>query len=225
MFFKMKTVKYIKEILTFCDKLPPSHKLIIILDGKFISIDKTDKLNDFNRRIKKIVDDNIANDKIGAFIYAFSSFPPSVTQKGYDGGDFYGDFTIMENRMQQSFLSSKKLYHGDYGSIHPKRYDTGGGGWIPRIDVVSKNGENFFYHRYRRDDGSYTFCAKKVLQDEKYNKITQVNAWGDEEIESADQDQPRGKNPSHWIAVRANLYMTQQYFRLKKLNKHISLSW
>ncbi len=223
--FQEETSEYIKEVLTFCNQLQSSHKTMIILDSSFISIAKTDRINEFKKRVKKIVNDNKENNRIGAFIYAFSSFPKSVTDKGYDGGDSYGEFPITESRIQQLLLPSKKLYHGDYGSIHPKRYDTGGGGWIPRIDVVSASEESFFYHRYRRDEGSYTLCAKKVLQNEKYSKITQVKAWGDEEIEYAGQGQPRGKSPSHWIAVRSNLYMTKQYFRLKKANKYLSLSW
>ena len=222
--FQDETVKYIKKIISFCNELKKSHKLIIILDGNFISISKPERLNEFSKRVKQIVSDNVENDKIEAFIYAFSSFPKSVMDRDYNGGDSIGRFPITENNLQQSLLLSKKLYHGDYGSIHPKRYDTGGGGWIPRIDVVSASGEIFFYHRYRRDEGSYTLCAQKVLQNEQYKEINQVNAWGDEEIRYAGQDQPSGKNPSHWIAVRANLYMTRQYFRLKKTNKYVSLS-
>ena len=219
--FQDKTFEYIENFLSFCKKLQPLNKIIIILDGNFISIDD-DKLNKFKESVKEI-NNTLTNDKIHAFVYAFSSFPKSVRDRGYNGEDSYGEFKITENELQQ--LHSGKIYHGDYGSIHPTRYDTGGGGWIPRIDVVSSNEKSFFYHRYRRDDGSYSLCAKKILQDEKYQKITQIDTWGDEEIKYANQDKPRGKNPSHWIAVRSNLYMTRQYFRLKKINRSLSLSW
>ena len=117
---------------------------------------------------------------------------------------------------------TEKIYHGDFGSIHPVRYDTGGGGWIPRIDVPLN--DKCFYHRYKRDEGSYVFCAKEVIKDSKYEKISGLNSWGDLEIKDASEDNPNGKNPSHWIAVRANLYMTRQCLRLHKLNRCLSLS-
>ena len=221
--FQDETLEYIKNFLSFCKELQSHNKIIIILDGKFIPIYRNDKFNKFQEKVKEI--SNIASDKIHAFVYAFSSFPKSVREKGYNGEDSYGEFKITETEFQSLFSSSKKVYHGDYGSIHPARYDTGGGGWIPRIDVVSSNEKTFFYHRYRRNDGSYGLCAKEILKDEKYHKIAQ-DTWGDKEIQYASQDKPRGKNPSHWIAVRSNLYMTRQCFRLKKnpIKKYLSLS-
>ena len=220
--FQDATFKYINDFLSFCRDLRPHNKIIIILDGKFIPVYNNNKLNKFKESVKKINDD-LTDDKIHAFVYAFSSFPKSVMDKGYNGEDSYGAFKITESEFQNFFSHSEKIYHGDYGSIHPARYDTGGGGWIPRIDAVSSDEKTFFYHRYRRDDGSYDLCAVKILQDKKYQKITQAAAWGDKEIQHASQGSPRGKNPSHWIAVRSNLYMTKQYFRLKKINKCLSL--
>lgn len=218
--FQDKTIAYINNFLSFCKELKQNTKIIIILDGSFIPIDRHDRLNEFKENIKKIRS-RATNDKIQAFVYAFSSFPKSVRSIGYNGGDAYGEFKITEN----SICPSDKMYHGDYGSIHPKKYDTGGGSWIPRIDAISSNKEKFFYHRYRRNSGSYARCAQKLSEDEKYRKIDKINAWGDEEIQHAIHENPRGKNPSHWIAVRSNLYMTQQCLRLKELNKYLSLSW
>ena len=222
--FEDETLGYIKNFISFCKNLQSHNQVIIILDGSFIHIDHNDKLNKFKEKVKE-VNNRVKDDKICAFVYTFSSFPKSVRDKGYNGGDSDGAFEIKENKCQNLISYTEKIYHGDYGSIHPARYDTGGGGWIPRIDVVSSDEKYFFYRRYRRNDGSYNLCAKKILQDEKYQKITQIDTWGDEEIHYANQDKPRGKNPSHWIAVRSNLYMTRQYFRLKKINQYLSLSW
>ena len=82
----------------------------------------------------------------------------------------------------------------------------------------------FFYYRYRRDDGSYPLCAQRIIKDERYKKINSVDVWGDKEILYASKKNPRGKSPSHWIAVRSNLYMTKQYLRLSKLGQYLSLS-
>lgn len=217
--FQSETPKYIEDLLNFCS--PNSHKnVIIILDGKFIRINDQPKIDKYKKEIKKVT----ALAKECPLICAFSSFPKSVID--YDGGDSKGEFDTIEITINQQIISElnkNKVYYGDYGTIHPIRYDTGGGGWVPRIDVPYK--DKIFYYRYRRDKGSYPLCAKKIINDKRYKKIPDVNSWGDEEILYASKGEPRGKSPSHWIAVRSNLHMTRQYLRLsKEENQFLSLS-
>ncbi len=179
--FEEKTIEYIKNILSFCGNF--LFKIILILDGKFISVNDEKKKNSFKTEVQKIVKSTQTNNYFPTIICAFSSFPKSVIEYGEDSE---GEFELIEHKTNQEIISSlnnNKIYHGDYGTIHPVRYDTGGGGWIPRIDVPLDN--ECFYYRYRRDDGSYARCAKKIMDDSRYKAIEDVNAWGDEEIKYA----------------------------------------
>ena len=220
--FEESTVSYIKDILSLKPLQLQKEKIILILDGKFISINNDNKKKLFEKNIRDIYE-KIHNASIVCAICAFSSFPKSVIDYGKDS---CGEFNIIEAEVNQKIISSvggqAQIYHGDYASIHPVRYDTGGGGWVPRIDVPLI--DKYFYYRYRRNEGSYTRCAEEVIEDDKYEKIKGVDAWGDNEIKYASQDQPRGRSPSHWIAVRSNLYMTRQYLRLKETKRYLSLS-
>ena len=150
-----------------------------------------------------------------AIICSFSSFPSAVGKRPY-GGYNTGSFKILEVITNKSLLNKYQfVLHGDYGSVHPKRYETAGGGWIPRIDFLTE--EYFFYHRHQRqpEDGGYIRAAKEVISNENYKRIKGIDVWGDNEIAATANENPNGLNPAHWIAVRINLYITKQYLRLK----------
>ena len=53
--------------------------------------------------------------------------------------------------------------------------------------------------------------ARKVLKSEKYKPISTRNNWGDMQIKAKAMGEEEGKSPAHWIAVRANLYMTRLF--------------
>lgn len=60
--------------------------------------------------------------------------------------------------------------------------------------------------------------------DDVHGDFELIEIATNQEIKYASLGESSGKRPSHWIAVRANLHMTRQYFRLKKLNQCLSLS-
>jgi hypothetical protein len=199
-------------------------QLILILDGKFISLnnenDSGDKSDDFTPLLNRITMRLVKMPK--ETICSFSSFPSAVGKKPY-GGYNEGSFKISEVITNKSLLKKYPfVLHGDYGSVHPYRYDAAAGGWIPRIDFLTE--DTFFYHRHKRlpDDGGYIKAAKKVMSNINYRKIKGIDVWGDQEIASAADGIPNGSNPAHWIAVRINLYITKQYLRLKD-QSYISL--
>ena len=151
-----------------------------------------------------------------AIITAFSSFPDYVTRTGY-GNDTYGEFEVSEIAINLN-LQSKGCIAGDYASIHPIRNNRSGGTWVPRIDFI--NNDKLYYHRYRREQGGYIKAAKEVISDPNYsqNRDYTNRLWGDNEIILAANEEPSGKSPSHWIAVRVNLYMTYMYNKFKNSN-------
>lgn len=201
-------MNYFEKIL---NGLSDSRNMMVIMDVKFVSAGNLEKTIDslFNR-IRELR----SYKPVNAIISMASSFPKSVVSPGY-GGDDYGDFKILEINISESLKKEfgSNIYHGDYGSVHPVRYLMGGGGWIPRVDVPLER--EYFYYRFRREAGGYIKAAQKVLQNAKYKKVTNLNIWGDEEITCAGRGEPNGKSPSHWIAVRLNRHITQQYIRLQ----------
>lgn len=197
--------EYLQNISKYMD----FNNLILILDAEFRSIkDAIDKSSIFSPNLSMI------NVKPKAISCAFSSFPESVTRPGY-GNDENGAFARSEKITYENLIkgSNADLIHGDYASVHPKRYDTMGGQWIPRIDYLSDT--KMHYYRFRRPDGGYEKAASYVFNDSNYQPNKIIKTWGDKEIEAAANGEPNGKSPSHWISVRINLYISKQYTELK----------
>lgn len=139
-----------------------------------------------------------------------SSFPRSVVHPSYGGEDF-GIFNAEEVTVHN--LVSKapglgNIIYGDYGSVHPVKYPSRGGGWVPRIDFPL--GDKFMYYRVRRDSGDYVTCAGNLVNDKRYHSSP---TWGDEQITSAAAGAPNGRSPSFWISVRINLHIHKQFSR------------
>ena len=82
-----------------------------------------------------------------------------------------------------------------------------GGTFVPRIDVLTEDGENFFYKRYRRDEGTYELCASKVRSDIRYKEF---GWWSNNEIKLASEGTPSGNSPSFWISVRMDYYINMK---------------
>lgn len=131
------------------------------------------------------------------------SFPLIVSK---EGGDESGDFEIYEHTLW-SLLKDKypTVKFGDYGSINAQQVEIKGGTFVPRIDFCTD--DTFFYHRYRRDKGSYSKCAQMVEADRNY---LDFGTWGDDEITIAALGKPSGISPSFWISTRANRYMSHR---------------
>lgn len=153
-------------------------------------------------------------DKPGTISMLASSFPRAVATGDY-GDDEYGWFAAEEVLAHKFLLSrpiTENVIYGDYGSIHPRRYETRGGSWVPRIDFPMD--EAFMYHRYRRDDGGYVRCAEEMVEDKDYFSAT---TWADEQIAAAADGSPNGRSPSFWISARVNLHISRQFNRLQAL--------
>ncbi|MBS8239126.1 hypothetical protein DYI22_01245 [Marinobacter lipolyticus] len=186
--------------------LAADSQLILIFDAEYISEwDWPKKKNELEQKIlfaqRYIPDASIS--------VCGSSFPKSVKDAS-SGKDDYGKLPIWEWFI---FNELKALYpniiYGDYASVHPLRYQTGGGGWVPRIDYPLE--DNIIYYRYRRDDGSYPRCAAELVDDPDFDGLS---CWGTEQIYSALSGEPNGKSPSFWIAVRLNIHITRKALRL-----------
>ena len=158
--------------------------------------------------LQTIVDiHSLQNKNPLAFIPLSSSFPRMVAQQGY-GEDASGKFSMEEwlvyKRLENANI--KPLVYGDYASIHPIRYQTRGGNWVPRVDAPME--DQYIYHRWRRDDGGYILAAREMYRNEI--EYESCGSWGDNEIALAAGGSPSGKNPSHWIAVRENIHITRR---------------
>lgn len=206
-------IDYINQILAMFDM----EKLILILDGEFIELDDkydTGDKSDYFSVFLDQIDANFDATKLKALICAFSSFPSAVNDSNNIYGNYnYGSFPISEIITNNELLKEYKyVRYGDYGSVHPIRYE-GFGRWVPRVDFMDN--DKFYYYRYQRDDDGYITAANEVVLDSNYNIINEIDTWGDQEIAAADMGAPNGRSPSHWIAVRINLYITRQYLRLR----------
>lgn len=181
-------------------------QLILIFDAGFITDwDYERKKNELEQKIR-FAQRHIPEASISI---CGSSFPKSVMDSS-SGNDDYGKLPLREWAM---FCELSPAYpsviYGDYASVHPVRYQTGGGGWVPRIDYPLD--EHIVYYRYRRDDGSYPRCASELVDD---NDFDSLDCWGTEQIYSALSGEPNGKSPSFWIAARLNIHITRKAKKL-----------
>ncbi len=204
-----------EEIASFLEAiysgLSKKSELVLILDAGYI---KPRQSNMINGEIKRRWDIISKNHQPNNVFIASSSFPRSVVMSGY-GGDENGLFPLEEVALYESLIEispEANWGYSDYGSIHPKRYDTRGGGWVPRVDFPLDG--QIYYYRYRRDEGSYSKAALGVISNKNYYKP--IECWGETQIKTAATGSPKGKSPSFWIAVRMNMHITRQLMRLNK---------
>lgn len=183
------------------------NKLILILDFGFIS--------EFEK-YKLIIDDCLAKitntNHLKAVIPVSSSFPSYVRP--------IPEYSMeAQEELLYSYIKNTKkysnIYFGDYASLHPVKYPTSGGGWIPRIDYIENS--KVLKYSYRRassdkknknNSDAYEELAKLVKNASNYKQIDNLNIWGDEQIDLKSKGENNGNAPSFWISVRANLYMT-----------------
>lgn len=190
-------------------ELNENSRLIILLDEKDIRAEaKRSGISSITKRFENayniltpIAEGSTAKTEL---VCVAGSFPVSPAQEA--GGENSGEFPIYEHSIYTNLKQScPKLKFGDYGSININQTEIRGGTFIPRIDFCDDG--TFYYHRYRRHEGSYIKCAQNVIFDEKY--VTQ-NTWGEKEIALAANGTPSGISPSFWISVRVNNYITRR---------------
>lgn len=205
-------ILYLKTMISMGVSLD---KIMLILDAGYQEPKgHKDKSNLFVETIEHLLKD-FTNNMPQCITCTFSSFPDSVTKYGEDDkGKWprYEKYTYRALREKYNRISGLNLKYSDYSSVHPYRYDTTGGQWIPRIDFIDN--DYMLYHRLRREDGGYALVAQKVLDDPNYLPIQGLRVWGDNEIAVAGRGIPNGGAPSHWISVRINLYITRTLIEL-----------
>lgn len=186
--------------------------VLLIVDCEYIKPD-TSKL--MAKNVAELVNPLIEQYSLKNVAVSSSSFPRSVVLPGY-GGERSGRFSLEEVKLHaelNKIRSDVKWIYSDYGLIHPKRYDTRGGTWIPRIDVPLR--DEIFYARVRREAGGYEMAAKEVVSDSNFPKL---DCWGLNQIKLAASSNPPGRNPSFWISVRSNIHLYMQALRTQTIN-------
>lgn len=142
-----------------------------------------------------------------------SSFPSSVTEAAFGGGDAYGDFVLEETTVSEVLkvfgVENTRVVHGDYALVHPNDFEGTVTNWVPRVDVPLEI--TGFYYRYRRPAGGYALAAGLAVRDVKYQVI---NCWAHDMVVKAAAGSPEGRSPSFWISVRVNFHLTRQALRL-----------
>ncbi len=200
-------------LITFIESnMKSGSTLLIFLDLGYIPSD--DNLSTYILQISESMKKVTTKTRNVALL--LSSFPSYVLEVCDNENE--GNFQCVENIFLQKFCKDNNLLYADYASIHPVKYPTGGGGWIPRIDFMSSDERDFLYYRYKDDEvlSGYKKAAQMVLSCSKYKPIPGLSSFGDEEIKKAAKQVPSGLSPIFWIKVRMNLFITRKVISLKK---------
>jgi hypothetical protein len=211
----------LQRIIKWILDLLPNNKLIVILDCGYIK--------DFEQ-CKAIITSGLDSltdiSKLKALIPVSSSFPNFVSDVDKP---INAEEAKIFNCVKNHFLNSNKVFHGDYASIHPTKYEMGGGGWIPRIDYVVRDGSgcpiqyDYFRGSQKNTSFEYIDLARNVIHSGNYKQVEESSVRGDTLIEEKARNGNGGKAPAYWIAVRSNIYMSVQYLYLKKQGSFLSL--
>lgn len=165
------------------------------------------------QRCERFVQTVLSNRVPGKLLFAGSSFPKAVGLPPY-GSDMNGTFSAYEFSLFNQLMSSHRnwnLAHSDYASVHPLRYPTRGGSWVPRVDIPLA--DEFAYERRRRNVGGYFAAAQEATR--KYGTYL-PDCWGSDQVRLASSGTVPGGNPSFWISVRINIWLTRMQQRLSE---------
>ena len=114
-------------------------------------------LNDFNSKIEDIA-------------LVSTCFPKNPVKEGKK--DECGEFDVYEEVLySNTYEKFPAIKYGDYVSINTEQVEIRTATFVPRIDLLSPDGKKFKYYRYRRADGGYIRCAKKVVSDTFYENL------------------------------------------------------
>lgn len=218
--FDIKNVVANDEIQSIIDIISDfidgKERLIVIIDFGYIK-----NFEEYRECIKSCVSKINNLNNIKALLFSSSSFPSYV--KPVEENEMEAQELKLFNYCREKLGKDNKILHSDFASVHPVQYQTSGGGWIPRIDYINQNQLEFKYcykraassEKYKNDSDEYKSLARKVLNSENYEPIASKEVWGDVQIAAKAAGAEEGKSPSHWIAVRANLYMTRLFDSMK----------
>lgn len=192
------------------EQIGGNDKLIVVVDFGYIK-----DLDDYKECITSCISEITNIKSLKALLFASSSFPSFV--KPVEENEMEVQELKLFDFCRQKLNNNNKILHCDFASIHPVQYQTSGGGWIPRIDYINQERKCLEYcykraqssEKYKNDSDEYVVLAQKVLNSNNYNRILNRDVWGDIQINNKANGAEEGKSPAHWIAVRANLYMTK----------------
>lgn len=165
-------------------------------------------------RCRQFLTEVMGNRPPGLLAFPGSSFPKAVGSNGYgadDGGEFPASELPLFEQLQSTFPNMPLVY-SDYASVHPIRYPTKGGSWVPRIDIFDRG--NFVFSRLRSSDGGYAAAARNIV---KQHGAGLPDCWGGDQIKSAATGVVPGRSPSFWISARINMWITQRTLALSLL--------
>jgi len=196
-----------KDLESICNV--KSSNLVCIIDGGYIPQEKAGVYS--TSAINVIKKMKVFPVKM---ILAATSVPQNPIEHGEDDrGEYRLEEHFFYEEVKVGFKT--KIIYGDYATIHPTRSSqAGGNGWVPRIDIPTK--ETIFYRRSRKDESeisyteAYTRVAELIVENKRYKEVKRLigDCWGTEQIEMAAQGLPPKLSPSFWISVRMNIHMT-----------------
>lgn len=194
------------------------NKLYVVLDCEYIQQAQGVEYVEFVDKILTKLNDIFANKNV-SYIVSATSYPNNISEIGLDA---YDVFSLCEVKLYNDLRKRGwDVEYSDYASISVKRNDKTkmAHGWVPRIDVPTK--EDFYYYRKRRDKqlgygAAYTAVAKLVKNDIKFPS-TLKNNWGIEQILETSEGDVAGASPNFWISVRMNIHLQQQLERMLHL--------
>lgn len=197
-----------KDMQEICSEIS-ADRVVCLIDAEYIPKDKASVYSTNAVLLIK----QLSRFSPVKIVVAGTSFPRKPTQHGTDTE---GQMPLEEKLFYQKVTKTEKdVIYGDYATIHPFRNDqSGGNGWVPRIDMPTE--DKLFYFRDRKDKseasyaGAYERVARKVKATEDYKNIRKKikNCWGLDQINSAAEGLPEGLSPSFWISVRMNIHIS-----------------
>ncbi|WP_439628648.1 beta family protein [Shinella sp.] len=151
----------------------------------------------------------VGNRSPRTLIFAGSSFPRTVTELP-GCNDSTGAFPATELRLESELIATYPnlpIEKADFASVHPRRYETKGGTWVPRIDFYDR--QHFRYFRFRQTQGGYVTAAQQI---DPATLSRLPKCWGTTQIQSARAGMLPGASPSFWISVRINSWISQRAY-------------
>ncbi len=191
------------KLYNWCLEVISQDRIIVIGNLYFIG---QNELYKFKSYAETFVSSVIGNRSPHMLAVAVSSFPKSVVDVGY-GEDDEGTFSAIEysffDELVKSFPNQPVVF-SDFASVHPIRYPTRGGSWVPRVDMPID--DYLTYKRYRQSDGGYVKAAREIVTKHGHEL---VSCWGTDQVRIAASGGSVGMSPSYWISVRINCWISK----------------
>lgn len=149
----------------------------------------------------------IGNRPPRELIFVASSFPRSVLDLPGcldTTGSFNATEVTLEDTLKLAY-PNLPISNSDFASVHPRRYETKGGTWVPRIDYFE--GNTFRYSRFRQSAGGYVTAAMMI---DTASIARLPRCWGTDQISLAKAKRLPGASPSFWISVRINCWISKR---------------